>query len=346
MSIEILPGRLSDWENIAIPPDAPKPSSEFPFVLVEGNLGIPHKVLCSLYLRAVSTNLLRSNDARTVNAVSSVILLLNPAHQTALNTRKRLLHEGTLQHKQELIFTELLLRGSKDAAKESIIWDHRRWCFAQLYGSIQVPSNASDANLRHWGRNADTASYFPKLTPEAFTNEFDLVLHSCETYPRNYYGWAHWHQIMDICYASFLHARIDVDASETPRSFLAIILGQYGRLRRWIEQHISDYSAVNQLCGLQEMILHLISTRQVEPGSLSGDLSLSPLDHVLGLMETYPSHETIWLYLRQVVLTLDLDPNNVARKLQEKFRGDILKERLIKWSLTSSERPQSFLAVS
>ncbi|KAF8967951.1 hypothetical protein BDZ97DRAFT_1802108 [Flammula alnicola] len=314
-SIEILPGGLKEWECIELPPSSPKPHPDFPFVLVEGNLGIPKKVLYALYT-AVAAMPWQSSGSQAANAASSIILLLNPAHQTALNTRKRLIQGGHLDPEMELILTELVSRGSPECAKQSIVWDHRRWCFKQIYGIIGL--DIATPSLQHWA-SSEEMQLLPKINPAAIEHELGLIQHTCETYPRNYHSWTHWHFMVNVCYAS-------IYMSDDRRAFLGIIVKERTRLQNWVNHHVSDYSAMHQLCQSQKLIEHLALT-----GMLTSDLTnlTSSLlaEHSLSLVTAFPSHESLWMYLR--VSLANLSPENRTNILDRMKVQDLSSPNIV-----------------
>ena len=235
-SVEILPGGLDEWLVQGA-------RSDFPFVLAEGNLGVPKKVLYRLYLAAVVMFSKGPNGKHGEATVSptSVILLANPAHQTALNARKRLILRGKLSAERELVFTELLLRGSSECAKQSIVWGHRRWIFLRLYGTT-TPSDQLQA-LRGWLGPDEWAS-LPSIPAIIARRELDLTKRACELYPRNYHGWNHWHYIMNVAYVCL--------GQNTDGEWKELVDEQLREMMKWVEGHVSDYTSMHHLHGLSE----------------------------------------------------------------------------------------------
>lgn len=316
---------MKEWGSTELPPGSPKPSLDFPFVFVEGNLGIPKKILFAIYTAAISLPW-RNSGTKEANAASSVIILLNPAHQTALNTRKRLIQDGFLDPERELILTELVARGSPECAKQSMVWDHRRWCFKQIYGTMG-PSAARPFQ-QCWVGSAEM-QLFPKISPNAIRHELDATHRTCEIYPRNYHSWTHLHFLMDVCYASIYLS----DNLDSHREFLGIITEECAHLRRWVEQHVSDYSAVHQLCQLQCLIDHLKTIGVIAEDAIGNLTSLKLVDDVVSLVTALPSHEALWMYLR--VSLHNLTHNDRAKILKEvksdKFPSSPLRQRLLDW---------------
>ena len=292
VSIEILPGSFEQW--------APQATNEFPFVLVDGHLGIPQKLLYHLYLTAVA--LYKNADQLTKLTLSSVILLANPAYQTVLNTRKRLIRSGLLRPEEELNFTALSIRGFDQFAKQSIIWDHRRWLFRYQY-----ERNGDAGQGEHAGWRIEETSSFPIIPLPTLEKECQLVRQACELYPGNYHAWAHYHWILDVVKTTAVQKSIlpRMDSEDHTHFLRKEVL----LLRQWIERHVSDYSAVHLLCRFAA--LDCTSAPQLtQPGG--GTLVDELMEHALSLVLSYPSHETLWLYLRNI---LSLSTTHVIQDL-------------------------------
>ena len=258
-------------------------------------------------------------------AVSCVIILLNPAHQTALNTRKRLIQDGHIDPDKELIFTELLMRGSPDAGKQSIIWDHRRWCLGNIHG-VMGP-NISLPGFQHWA-SCDEAERFPKLTLSTIRHELSIIQRTCETYPRNYHAWSQWNFIINICYASIYAS------NDSLRDFFAVIVQEVARLRSWVDQHISDYSAMHQLCQAQKLVDYLALSDRLRDIVDCTQNSSTLVHHSLSLLTIFPSHESLWMYLR--VSLANLDPTERMKILQSieasvPSTSNYFRQQLLAW---------------
>ncbi|KAJ7076834.1 hypothetical protein B0H15DRAFT_790135, partial [Mycena belliarum] len=286
-AVEIVPGGIEQWFT-----GPGQPSAEFPFLHSDDHLGVPQKNLYRLYLSALS-------DMKTAES-SAVILLANPAHQTALNARKRLILAGTLSLQAEIDFSGRLLASSNAASKEAIVWAHRRWIFGQLY-----PRRS-----------------FPEIAPAAVEAEFELISRCCEACPRNYHAWSHHHFIVECIHVSLRESH----PTDTP--YLALFVGELVKLRRWVESHVSDYSAMHQLCT---MIARLLSDDLPGYSSTFGEWggAGTHFEHALSLVIAYPSHESLWAYLRAVVR---LAPSLAASAIS--FTAPLdgpLRNRLVLW---------------
>lgn len=327
VSIEILPGDATQW--------CASDAVAFPFLFVDGNLGLPQKVLYKVYMVAVGRfNSSKKGDSDVQNTTrlvdsSSIILLVNPAHQTALNTRKRLVQNLVLSPGRELLFVTALLR-VRDCAKQSIVWDYRRWLLQHLYGTYEMqPSTVT------------VPSSVPALPSYAFAKEFEIISRACETYPRNYHAWAYWHFIMETLFLS-----VESSDSDEKRKgeYIVVLTDEFQHLRQWVEQHISDYSAMHQFCYLVRRYHHIdsphIDLRVFDAESL--------FDHAISLVTAYPSHESLWLYLR---VALYVEPEIIKRTTmiaQAKklcmFDGQLGHKCLAWWDLQVSSGSPSRLS--
>lgn len=299
-SIEILPGGLKEW--------APQASDDFPFVLHEGHLGIPQKVLYKLYMVAISLCKVQADNA-TVPDLLSIIVLANPAHQTALNARKKRIASGSLDPKKELDLIALFIGGSKECGKQSIIWDHRRWIFRHCFQHVRHSGvELTYVESPGWATSGEV-SFLPIIPLDVLQNECQLLRRSCELYPRNYHAWTHYHWILNVAVVA---AGKDIRPMEVGVEDYRRFLGQEViQLREWIARHVSDYSAVHLLCTLA-----IVGRNGASWLSESGVDELR--DHALSLVLSYPTHEALWLYLRNI---LSFSPSAVVRQVVDDVRS-------------------------
>lgn len=239
--------------SVEIIPFSPEPG---PFLLVDGHLGVPKTLMYRLYLTAASQHSKHSTISPWLVACTSIIILANPAHQTALNARKRCIQLQVLDANIELGIVAAMVTGIKDCAKQSIIWEHRRWILRHLYLGQHIPV-------------------------DSLQKELDLITRAAELYPRNYFAWNHWQYIMELLHSS---------------DNLLLLRGEFDRTTRWIELHIADYSATHHLCT----VFHRLG-----PDSFGISDANFLGDHAFSLVERYPDHEALWMYLRVAVLLLD-----------------------------------------
>ncbi|KAG1903244.1 uncharacterized protein F5891DRAFT_1185390 [Suillus fuscotomentosus] len=271
-TIEVLPGDASIWI-----PDVEE-RSRSPFLFTENNLGVPEKELHRSYLftvpvfsaarKASGFHTLEDPSNHTMSPAiqdlidsSAVLILMNPAHQTALNARKQLIVRNLIDMGEELKFTAALL-SSRHCCKQGELWYHRQWLLRRLYPVPSFPQGLITDMI------PDSPNFY--LPPNDLSAEIHLVSRACELYPRNYFGWTH----RTICILS------------------ALVPGkEISNVMQWIESHISDYSAVHHLKTLARL------TEDAESPLLPDRLHLV-FGHALTLVRAFPEHETLWQYLR------------------------------------------------
>lgn len=200
--------------------------------------------------------------------LTRVVLLANPAHQTALNSRKKLVQSHVVDPYWELNFSASLL-SCRECAKESILWHHRRWLLCAIH-------EASDT--------AGLDSVPEAVSPDALEVEFACASTACHLYPRNYHAWAHRRFCVKALIASL--------KSSVP-SNSSLLFKEHRRTLKWIESHISDYSAMNYAINFEKMLL----------GGTEGFLPTK--EHATSLLRSYPDHESLWMYLRGSVAPED-----------------------------------------
>ncbi|KAJ7496962.1 hypothetical protein FB451DRAFT_1209418 [Mycena latifolia] len=303
LTVEIVPGGIEQWLGAA------QSSTEFPFLHSDGHLGVPQKNLYQLYLSALALLDIKEPEPKTSQIdITCVLLLANPSHQTALNVRKRLIRADTLSAHAELDFSARLLASSRPSSKEAIQWAHRRWVFGHLYPR--------------------TSSPFPEIPPDTIEAEFELISRCCETYPRNYHAWSHHHFVIQ-CTCVSLQSSHPVD---TP--YLPLFVREFQKLRRWIETHISDYSAIHQFCT---MVSRLQSLDLPQYNSTLNELADPTVhfEHAISLVTTFPAHESLWMYLRAVIdISPVLSANSFAASaISSTAQLDgLFRERFISWA--------------
>lgn len=217
---------------------------------------------------------------------------------------------------------ELLLRGLNECAKQSIFWDHRRWCLTRVYGRIgQIASPCP--TLEHFSSD----SLFPNMGQGDIRKEVGIVYHTCETYPRNYHAWNYLHWLINGTFSSVYHHLSD----ETGRGdFLKVLVNVYRELGAWVELHPSDYSAIHQLCQMQAIMEHLREAGVLTEDAGEGTKSPSTLaGHCLSLLSSFPSHESLWLYLR---LALRDEPrSHILDRVESDFNSNLHAAKLLDW---------------
>ena len=319
VGIEILPGDPKTW--------LPEGSDDKLFLYEERNLGIPHKVVYRAYLEAahIFYNARKAwppstdKERGTLANSSSVLLLANPAHQTALNTRKRLILSGYLDPTVELGFTAALL-SLHDGSKQSALWHHRRWLLRQSRKNCASNLGGDDDCLNGFG-----------LSAHDYRSELSIASRACEVYPRNYFAWYHRHTCVRSLWFAIYRNRIN---SSQPN--LVEILDEECRwIISWINRHISDYTAMQYACQLSQLLQDTSSDCDTEPTRLPHSNHSNPetlvnlntfnfqtlRTHAQTLLRSYPEHESLWLYLRNTFhypgtsIAERVEGGNIARGL-------------------------------
>ncbi|OCH89875.1 hypothetical protein OBBRIDRAFT_793861 [Obba rivulosa] len=297
-SIEIVPGDGSDW--MAEPLDDGELFNEHqPFLLIEENLGVPEKVLYMAYIPSVelfaeSRHCIASpsifpadHDRQNLLHSSAVIVLANPAHQTALNARKWLVELSILEACKELDFITALL-AVRNCAKQNLLWRYRRWLLLQVHKTVAASNDMS-------GLSEDTLLGLA-MPSEAWRHELATTLRACEIYPRNYFAWSHRYLCMKTLCA------LSMESSDHAQAYQEVLFEELVAMKRWVELHVSDYSAMQYLCmlhsGIQSTVKHLPNLSQIAE---INDADL--VTHACTLIEAYPDHEALWLYLRGALIS-------------------------------------------
>ena len=232
-----------------------------------------------------------SSDDATVSellAITAVVLLVNPAHASALNLRKNLIENGVTSETDELSITSALQLTS-DGSKSSILWHHRRWILRRLYAS---PSS----NMEEIPFDSLAGC---KLPMDVVLAEFAAVATAGEIYPRNYHAWRHRY----ICLQGAVSSR---HAHPEQQNALAQLLRaeEFG-LKKWTELHATDYTAMQYLCqlyaamdacGIQHIQIHE-GLGDDSDQSEREKVEFSLLGHFIELVTRYPSHEALWYAL-------------------------------------------------
>lgn len=172
-----------------------------PFVLQEEILGIKGKALNLAYagcmaryrtlLRAGLTKETCVNDVEDWYTLTLLSLLVTYENTVAVNARKRLLqwHRESVEHflgknalVQELRLLNILFCSPlPKQTKSPMLWQHRRWLFAQsmfLQSSIVI-----------YGPSTYRETFQPSA--DFGILELNIVIRAGELHPKNYYAWSY-----------------------------------------------------------------------------------------------------------------------------------------------------------
>lgn len=244
-------------------------------LLQDGNsIGIPKKKLVQAFVVArtiLFKNLEDFSDDKhhMLRQAAAVILLMDPEHLTAANTRKRIVRgsqphpTSLLQQRldEELVFTDSLLASPlKRHSKSPTLWAHRRW----LLSIYQVTGLAYDIQR-------DLKS---------------VVLISAERHPRNYYAWSHLRWLLET-----FGGRENVWRREGTSGLGRLAHSELTSIvLDWCLRHSDDTS------GLSFLLFLLFSD---DSSALE---SRSVCDDILRLTASFHwTNESIWVFLRNLV---------------------------------------------
>ena len=224
-------------------------SSQIQFAIAEDNdaaaLGIGKGLLIQCFLIARKTLFAHSSrgeheescrdeiSSQTEQAVwraTSVMLLWDPNHTTAINWRKRFLlrrlrsrdtahddqmlsrRQGREFLQQELVFLESLLTSPPPKhTKSPTLWTHRSWVLRTF-----LPGCCMDADLRGGSKQTDglVGSHCvekPERSPKvSWDRELAIVMKAGERHPRNYYAWNFARDIFVSVQAEMVRPACDV----------------------------------------------------------------------------------------------------------------------------------------
>jgi len=279
------------------------------------------------------------SDSEIINS-TSILLLANPAHQTALNTRKRLISCGVRDVRTELRFTAALL-SLRESSKQSILWHHRRWLLRKL-GTCPHTESGSDTMDEDDLRGYD-------IPVESLTMELEIVSRACEIYPRNYFAWNHRFRCIDALNSTLRNIRLSHSQPDTvtgggggvaiANANAHIIVQECASAKDWISRHISDYTAMQYFLRLLTSRIRRSDLRELQAvdGLLEAETETETVErHALELVRMYPDHEALWIYLRGAIAAragsspprvMDMDDESVLELLAV-ARRYLLSERL------------------
>ncbi|KIP02282.1 hypothetical protein PHLGIDRAFT_300061 [Phlebiopsis gigantea 11061_1 CR5-6] len=309
-SVELLPGDGREW----LLSESQDHSEAREFLLIEGNLGVPQKAMYKAYVQAVPLFTLyrrqlvptppasiHATDLHTLAWTSSVLILANSGHQTAWNTRKRLVELQVLDVERELSLMAALLT-VRDCAKQSLLWHHRRWLLRRSHSLLHRQSETVHPQ-RICDEDILSDLY---ISPARLRGEFDACTVAANTYERNYFAWAHRTRCLDAL-ATALQVVDDTEA------LVHLLVDEAANIGLWIERHVADYTAMQYRCRLAFLLDSLQN-----PPSLR---ALGPCyPHAKSLVESYPEHEALWCYLRGSVWSELLDDTHILAR-QDELKG-------------------------
>ena len=255
--------------------------------------------------------------------MSAVLIVVNPGHNTAWNVRKTLTLSGSRDIDKEISFTTALLT-IRECAKQSLLWHHRRWLLRRRYPALDMrefPSigTFSIPNFPHT-LDEDTLRC-TDMPLDALDAEFSACTLACSTYERNYFGWLHRFRCLDALAAKIHVAQSVADNTQISR-LLELLREESGRSFRWVDQHVSDYTAMQYQCRIDSVLQYFSPLfAQIKNPTTS---SMNTFDHAESLLKAYPNHEALWLYLRGAAQThghCDGEMSQQLERVAKEFLG-------------------------
>ncbi|KAF9243132.1 hypothetical protein BU15DRAFT_43244, partial [Melanogaster broomeanus] len=315
-----------------------------PFLFLEDNLGIPQKVLYQVYIYAVavfktarklsarpSEEIQGTHDSTAVQILidsSSVLILANPSHQTALNARKELIRKQLINTEAELCFIASLL-SSRHCAKHAELWYHRQWLLSGTYDTHEEQFSTC------LPPGAGVSHRLLITSQEGLRQELSLSSRACELYPRNCFAWTH----RLLCMRSLLSDHL-TNPSEI-FNFVSILRQEIAEVKRWIEHHVSDYSAAHYILTLSRDVFQ---SRESSLREIIDEEDL--LAHAISLVREYPDHESLWMYARTVPAILDTPDRQQVEHFVDSFVRPLASQHRITgaWDDVAHQTDSSYYA--
>jgi protein prenyltransferase alpha subunit repeat containing protein 1 len=204
-----------------------------------------------------------------IRNATAVILLMDPEHVTAANSRKKMIQQLRTDSEAELhgvLSRELLVIDSfltswlHRHTKSPTLWGHRRWLL-QVLCSLNFPHDI-ERDLQK------------------------VVLVAAERHPRNYYAWLHLRWLVQN-----LQEQDDGNPGDPPVLDQSKILSV---VKDWCLRHPSDTS------GWSFLLFQLFSIEL--PKSVWAETYSSICREVLGIASSFQwTHESVWVFLRTLV---------------------------------------------
>ncbi|KAK0107132.1 hypothetical protein ONS95_003838 [Cadophora gregata] len=246
-------------------------------VLVEGNnIAVTKIKLVQAFIVARQRSFKSLRDCheekdKELRDATAVMLLMDPEHLTAANTRKRLIinyengsrseHEHLLRNELRFVDGYLTSRLHRHT-KSPTLWSHRRWILEKF----------KDLDMEH----------------DILQDLKTVVLVAAERHPRNYYAWSHMRWLAQV-FDSPTTRISDGPISWSGHSTMTSIV------KNWCLKNPSDTS------GFSFLLFCLFNTRPSST-SASTELCSTVCADILRLAVSFNwTHESVWVFLRTVV---------------------------------------------
>ncbi|PVH84412.1 protein prenylyltransferase [Cadophora sp. DSE1049] len=245
-------------------------------VLIEGNnIAVPKVKLVQAFIvaRQVFFKCLREDKAKDkeLRDATAVMLLLDPEHLTAANTRKRLIlkyENGPGSEFEELLRNELwfvdgyLTSRLHRHTKSPTLWSHRRWILEKFKGL--------------------------KVEHDVLQDLRSVVLIAAERHPRNYYAWSHIRWLVQS-FHNLPTRTADGPMSVSGYSTMTSVV------KDWCLKNPSDTSGFS-------FLLYCLFNLGPSSASARTDICSTVCADILRLAVAFKwTHESVWVFLRTVV---------------------------------------------
>jgi hypothetical protein len=250
-------------------------------VLVDGkNVAVPKSKLVQAFVvaRRVLFTYVRNcpeDKEDELRDATTIILLMDPEHLTAANTRKRLIQkhqscsksqfQAILRHEMHFVDSYLTSRLHRHT-KSPTLWGHRRWIL-ETSKSAQMGCDIQE-------------------TVES------VILVAAERHPRNYYAWSHLRWLVEafddiLCLEALSGHPPAVEHAET----IFIV-------KDWCLRHPADTSG----CSFLLFCLLLKASRDSRSTSERSAQRSTICKEALGRAVSFKwTHESVWVFLRTLV---------------------------------------------
>ncbi|KAH7356685.1 hypothetical protein BKA65DRAFT_212390 [Rhexocercosporidium sp. MPI-PUGE-AT-0058] len=280
LEIEFLP------KSHPLPPDC--------HVLIEGNnIAVTKVKLVQAFVvaREIFFKWMRgcveeNSKERELLDATAVMLLLDPEHLTAANTRKRLVQkyqsgpasELEVLLRKELRFVDSYLTSRLHRhTKSPTLWSHRRWILEKFKGL--------------------------KIEHDVLQDLKSVVFVAAERHPRNYYAWSHMRWLVQVFDNSSTLAEDESKAPSDHPQMISVI-------KDWCLKNPSDTSGFS-------FLLFCLFNLGFSSAVARTDVCSSVCADVLKLAVSFKwIHESVWVFLRTVV---------ASKNATEQARNDFLK---------------------
>ena len=168
-----------------------------------------------------------------------------------------------------------------------------------------------------------------RLTNEILTAELAVCLNAAHQYASNYYAWNHRYYIVN----------------EFFRSDLNFMLEENELIKRWINNHVSDYSGYHYKQMVLSIILSALADRNEKDRVI--ELLNSETANSKKLIQIYPNQEALFCHKRYLLkmryMHLGLDESDLKEEqgfvrqsynLAKKFDNNwliIMTDRYVRW---------------